>query len=84
MPRGHHHRYKRRRHLPHPSLSMISLSLFILFDFFSFNIRLSLSFFCCSLNDLENSCEVNDDDGTPMGSGSNIVDEKWIFNQVSE
>lgn len=47
-------------------------------------IFVSLSFFCCSLNDLENSCEVNDDDGTPMGSGSNIVDEKWIFNQVSE
>ncbi|XP_013101721.2 uncharacterized protein LOC106083330 [Stomoxys calcitrans] len=40
------------------------------------------------LNDLENSCEINDDaaddDGgpTPLGSGSNIVDEKWIFNQL--
>ncbi|XP_061397578.1 uncharacterized protein LOC133333280 [Musca vetustissima] len=35
------------------------------------------------LNDLENSCELNDDDGTPpLGSASNIVDEKWIFNQL--
>ncbi|XP_046806711.1 uncharacterized protein LOC111675673 isoform X2 [Lucilia cuprina] len=35
------------------------------------------------LNDLENSCEIRDDDiNAPLGSVSNIVDEKWIFNQL--
>lgn len=62
---------------------LLDFLLFLdLFDF-SFNVRVSL--LCYSLNDLENSCELNDDDGTPpLGSGSNIVDEKWIFNQVSK
>lgn len=33
---------------------------------------------------MENSCEIRDDDiKAPLGSVSNIVDEKWIFNQVS-
>ncbi|XP_065372443.1 uncharacterized protein htt isoform X2 [Calliphora vicina] len=35
------------------------------------------------LNDLENTCEIRDDDiNDPLGSVSNIVDEKWIFNQL--
>lgn len=33
---------------------------------------------------MENSCEIRDDDiKAPLGNVSNIVDEKWIFNQVS-
>ncbi|XP_075150769.1 huntingtin isoform X2 [Haematobia irritans] len=69
-----------------PGLAMSASSTFSSSPYF--NSREHLQFMI--LNDLENSCELNDDDdaggggggNTPLGSGSNIVDEKWIFNQL--